>query len=64
MPRKDVFVPVHLYGQLVQHERGAQLLAEEPYLADIFDAIRYLDLKTEAQLVKLKAALWAVVSVC
>ena len=24
--RKDVFVPIHLYGQLVQHKQGLQLL--------------------------------------
>lgn len=27
--RKDCFVPVHLYGQLVQHEPGYDLLKQQ-----------------------------------
>ena len=29
LPRKDVFIPVHLYGQLVQHKQGFNLLESQ-----------------------------------
>ncbi|CAG2069414.1 unnamed protein product, partial [Timema podura] len=33
---RDVFVPPHLYGQLVQHDKGFQLLLKEGKLENIF----------------------------
>ena len=60
--RKDVFLPVHLYSQLVQHLNGFQLLAKQDYLHEYFDTIRYQTLQTDEDIVTLKAALWAVVS--
>jgi hypothetical protein len=28
-PKKDVYLPVHLYGQLALHEEGMELLKKE-----------------------------------
>ena len=61
--RKDVFVPIHLYGQLVQHKHGFQLLEKQSYLSSYFHCVRHQTLETDQQIVKLKAALWALVSV-
>ena len=62
MPRKDVYIPIHLYGQLVQHKHGFQVLQEVEYLSDYFDQIKYMEMKNDEQVLKMKAALWAVVS--
>ena len=61
MPRKDVFVPVHLYGQLVQHEAGTRCIASQPYTKEIFDLLRIPGTTTESDVKRVKAALWAVV---
>ena len=33
---RDIFIPPHLYGQLVQHEKGFQLLVKEGKLQNLF----------------------------
>jgi len=33
---RDIFIPPHLYGQLVQHEKGFQLLVKEGKLHNLF----------------------------
>lgn len=33
VPRKDVFVPIHVYGQLVQHKAGFQLVERQVRMA-------------------------------
>ncbi|ESO08269.1 hypothetical protein HELRODRAFT_184629, partial [Helobdella robusta] len=39
--RKEILVPVHLYGQLAQHERGIQLLrSEDQTLTYYFNSIK------------------------
>ncbi|XP_064626915.1 rapamycin-insensitive companion of mTOR-like isoform X2 [Lineus longissimus] len=58
--RKNVYVPVHLYGQLVQHKTGYKLLRKQEYLLEYFNCIRYQAIRTEEQILALKAALWAV----
>ncbi|KAL3868472.1 hypothetical protein ACJMK2_041273 [Sinanodonta woodiana] len=58
--RKDVFVPVHLYGELVQHKEGYNLLRQQEYINEYFHCIRCQELQTAEDIVKLKSALWAV----
>jgi hypothetical protein len=62
MQRKDILLPVHLYGQLVQHETGARFLTTLPYLTDVFELLKNMDKMTESVVKQMKAALWAVVS--
>ncbi|XP_071953101.1 rapamycin-insensitive companion of mTOR-like isoform X2 [Antedon mediterranea] len=57
---KDVFVPAHLYGQLVQHKGGADLIDEEDYLSQFCRTIHCPDMVTCDGVLTLKAALWAV----
>ena len=59
-PRKDVYVPIHLYGQLVKHEPGFQLLKSHSTLNKCKDTIKNLQLTTYEDIVELKAALWAI----
>lgn len=61
--RKDIFVPVHVYGQLAQHETGAQFLANLPYLKDVFGLLRSTEKMTDSVIKHMKAALWAVVCI-
>ena len=57
-----MYVPIHLYGQLVQHKHGFQVLQDVEYLSDYFDQIKFMEIKNDDQVLKMKAALWAVVS--
>lgn len=59
--RCSCFVPVHLYGQLVQNRKGFMLLREQDDVKDLVELIRNSGLHTEEEIVQLKAALWAVV---
>ncbi|GAB1606230.1 rapamycin-insensitive companion of mTOR-like, partial [Argonauta hians] len=59
-PRKDVYLPTHLYGQLTQHKQGFQLLKSQECIQEYFQCIKYQVLCTDADLILLKAALWAV----
>ena len=59
--RKDIYVPVHLYGQLARHERGTKLLSSLPYLADMFAYLQSADNLNDLLLKHTKAALWAAV---
>ncbi|XP_025081196.1 rapamycin-insensitive companion of mTOR-like [Pomacea canaliculata] len=59
-PKKDVFLPTHLYGQLVQHEEGLELLKKEGGIHEYFSVIRSLELREDSDILKLKTALWAV----
>ncbi|XP_066994227.2 rapamycin-insensitive companion of mTOR [Anabrus simplex] len=56
---RDVYVPPHLYGQLVQHERGMQLLVREGRLSPLFQCVHLQRCSTEQEILELKAALWA-----
>ncbi|KAK3609904.1 hypothetical protein CHS0354_036667 [Potamilus streckersoni] len=58
--RKDVFVPVHLYGELVQHKEGYNLLRQQEHVSEYFHCIRCQELQTAEDILKLKSALWAV----
>ncbi|XP_076440459.1 rapamycin-insensitive companion of mTOR-like isoform X2 [Babylonia areolata] len=59
-PNKDVFLPVHLYGQLALHEEGMELLKKESCLQKYFAIIHSQELVEDADILKLKEALWAV----
>lgn len=63
MQRKDIFVPVHIYGQLVQHETGAQFLASLPYVKDFFELLKSAEKMTDSHTKHMKAALWIVVRI-
>ncbi|ESO86448.1 hypothetical protein LOTGIDRAFT_129240 [Lottia gigantea] len=62
-PKKEVFLPTHLYGQLVQHEEGFDLLQKQDCIQEYFHTVQALDLITDDDIVKLKTALWAVGSI-
>ncbi|XP_077980982.1 rapamycin-insensitive companion of mTOR-like [Glandiceps talaboti] len=55
--KRDVFVPVHLYGQLAQHKAGADLLDKEDIVPELSRCIRYPDTSPD-KIMTLKAALW------
>ncbi|XP_021912957.1 rapamycin-insensitive companion of mTOR isoform X2 [Zootermopsis nevadensis] len=55
---RDVFIPPHLYGQLVQHEKGFQLLVKEGKLHNLFQCVHNRHCSSEQEILKLKAALW------
>ncbi|KAI8509714.1 hypothetical protein Bbelb_121420 [Branchiostoma belcheri] len=56
--KNDVYVPVHLYGELVQHKAGAQLVEKQDHVSEFCQRIRYHDLSSPEQVLELKAALW------
>ncbi|XP_035698302.1 rapamycin-insensitive companion of mTOR-like [Branchiostoma floridae] len=58
MMKNDVYVPVHLYGELVQHKAGAQLVEKQDHVSEFCQRIRYHDLSSPEQVLELKAALW------
>ncbi|XP_063227632.1 rapamycin-insensitive companion of mTOR [Bacillus rossius redtenbacheri] len=55
---RDVFVPPHLYGQLVQHDKGFQLLLREGRLDSLFQVVSGQRCGSEQEILELKAALW------
>ncbi|XP_030844625.1 rapamycin-insensitive companion of mTOR-like isoform X2 [Strongylocentrotus purpuratus] len=57
--RKDVYVPVHLYGQLAKHRGGCELIEKQNHIAEMCEVIRYGDVETMDTILNLKAALWA-----
>ena len=57
-----MYVPPHLYGQLVQHNEGTEVVLNLPYLSDFFDIIRTHCLREDTNIKEVKAAIWAVVS--
>ncbi|KAJ8305360.1 hypothetical protein KUTeg_015905 [Tegillarca granosa] len=59
-PKKDAFLPVHLYGQLTQHKEGFHLLQSQEYMEEYFQCIRTQVLVTDQDVLMLKTALWAV----
>ena len=63
-PGKSVYVPPHLYGQLIQHSEGAEIVSNLPYLSEYFDTIRGHDLHSDHtdNIYECKAAIWIAVS--
>ncbi|XP_067933265.1 rapamycin-insensitive companion of mTOR-like [Watersipora subatra] len=57
---KSVYVPAHLYGQLIQHNEGAEIVANLPYLSEYFDIVRDECLQEEVDIKQAKAAIWVV----
>ncbi|XP_069677672.1 rapamycin-insensitive companion of mTOR isoform X2 [Periplaneta americana] len=55
---RDVYIPPHLYGQLVQHEKGFQLLVKEGKLQNLFQCVHNKKCGSEQEVLELKAALW------
>ncbi|XP_050303046.1 rapamycin-insensitive companion of mTOR [Anthonomus grandis grandis] len=58
--RKDVILQPHLYGQLNQHAEGFQLLTRNGFVTSMVELIQKAPCSTDEQILKLKAALWAV----
>ncbi|PIK56268.1 putative rapamycin-insensitive companion of mTOR [Apostichopus japonicus] len=57
--KKDVFVPVHLYGQLVQHKIGAELLEKQQnVIPELCSRVHLADISSSERLMELKSALW------
>ncbi|XP_074598789.1 rapamycin-insensitive companion of Tor [Brevipalpus obovatus] len=61
--RKTVFVPAHLYGELVKQEEGYNLVVRENFLGPLCEIIRVGQMTDEVSILQLKAALWAIGSV-
>ncbi|XP_071443779.1 rapamycin-insensitive companion of mTOR isoform X2 [Hetaerina americana] len=63
-PLPEVYVPPHLYGQLVQHQKGLDVLVREVNLPHLFQVIRMQLCTMDDEILSLKAALWAVGHIC
>ncbi|GFS15783.1 rapamycin-insensitive companion of mTOR [Elysia marginata] len=59
-PKKDVFLPAHLYGQLTMHNEGLDLLKNESCILEFFSCIHNQVLLEAKDIRSLKTALWAV----
>ncbi|XP_071322284.1 rapamycin-insensitive companion of mTOR-like isoform X2 [Trachinotus anak] len=57
--RPNVYLPVHLYGQLVHDKTGCQLLEAQNVVPDLSLSVRSPVLDKWAGIKQLKAALWA-----
>ncbi|XP_023229474.1 rapamycin-insensitive companion of mTOR-like [Centruroides sculpturatus] len=54
------FIPPHMYGQLVRHKEGLELLLNEDCLSPLYDIIKTANYVSESNILHLKAALWAI----
>ncbi|XP_035524134.1 rapamycin-insensitive companion of mTOR-like [Morone saxatilis] len=59
LQRPNVYLPVHLYGQLVHDKTGCQLLQAQNVVPDLSDSVRSPALDKWEGIKNLKAALWA-----
>ncbi|KAM3599348.1 uncharacterized protein V6R79_004163 [Siganus canaliculatus] len=59
LQRPHVYLPVHLYGQLVHDKAGCQLLQAQNVVPDLSDSVRSPVLDRWEGIRQLKAALWA-----
>uniref|UniRef100_A0A4W3J099 RPTOR independent companion of MTOR complex 2 n=1 Tax=Callorhinchus milii TaxID=7868 RepID=A0A4W3J099_CALMI len=59
LQRPYVYLPVHLYGQLVHHKTGCNLLEAQSIVPDLSYSVRSPSLDTWEGVKHLKAALWA-----
>ncbi|NWU83647.1 RICTR protein, partial [Onychorhynchus coronatus] len=59
LQRPHVYLPVHLYGQLVHHKTGCHLLESQSIVADLSYTVRSPMLDKWEGIKQLKAALWA-----
>ncbi|KAM7147671.1 rapamycin-insensitive companion of mTOR isoform 7-T13 [Molossus nigricans] len=59
LQRPHVYLPVHLYGQLVHHKTGCHLLEVQNIITELCHNIRTPDLDKWEEIKKLKASLWA-----
>ncbi|KAJ3642860.1 hypothetical protein Zmor_025609 [Zophobas morio] len=57
--RKDFFLPPHLYGQLARHTDGFLMLIHHGSLEAMLQTVTTASCHTEDDILKLKAALWA-----
>ncbi|KAG8599017.1 hypothetical protein GDO81_002844 [Engystomops pustulosus] len=57
--RPYVYLPVHLYGQLVHHKTGCHLLEVQNVVPDLSYTVRSPSLDTWEGIKQLKAALWS-----
>ncbi|XP_038143191.1 rapamycin-insensitive companion of mTOR-like isoform X3 [Cyprinodon tularosa] len=62
LQRPNVYLPVHLYGQLVHDKTGCHLLESQNVVPDLSYTVRSPMLDTWEGVKQLKAALWALVS--
>uniref|UniRef100_T1KEM6 Rapamycin-insensitive companion of mTOR n=1 Tax=Tetranychus urticae TaxID=32264 RepID=T1KEM6_TETUR len=58
--KKSVYLPAHLYGELVKQEDGYNLIIQENFLGPMLETIRDSNMSTELSVLQLKAALWAI----
>ncbi|GIX79084.1 rapamycin-insensitive companion of mTOR, partial [Caerostris extrusa] len=56
---RDVYLPPHIYGQLVQHAAGIKVLQKNGALPELYKNIRHPNFSTDMDILHLKASLWA-----
>uniref|UniRef100_A0A2K5R057 RPTOR independent companion of MTOR complex 2 n=1 Tax=Cebus imitator TaxID=2715852 RepID=A0A2K5R057_CEBIM len=59
LQRPHVYLPIHLYGQLVHHKTGCHLLEVQNIITELCRNVRTPDLDKWEEIKKLKASLWA-----
>ncbi|NXF05031.1 RICTR protein, partial [Smithornis capensis] len=59
LQRPHVYLPIHLYGQLVHHKTGCHLLESQSIVTDLSYTVRSPMLDKWEGIKQLKAALWA-----
>ncbi|XP_068594516.1 rapamycin-insensitive companion of mTOR-like [Brachionichthys hirsutus] len=63
LQRPNVYLPVHLYGQLVHDKTGCHLLEAQSVVPDLSYTVRSPMLDTWEGIKQLKAALWALANI-
>ncbi|CAL1276055.1 unnamed protein product [Larinioides sclopetarius] len=56
---RNVYLPPHMYGQLVQHAEGVNVLLDNGVLPELYNNICHPNFSTDMDILHLKASLWA-----
>ncbi|XP_055941079.1 rapamycin-insensitive companion of mTOR-like [Argiope bruennichi] len=56
---RNVYLPPHMYGQLVQHHEGVNILLDNGVLPELYNNICHPNFSTDMDILHLKASLWA-----
>uniref|UniRef100_A0A2C9LNG1 Rapamycin-insensitive companion of mTOR n=1 Tax=Biomphalaria glabrata TaxID=6526 RepID=A0A2C9LNG1_BIOGL len=58
-PKKDVYLPVHLYGQLTLHDEGLDVLRKQDCIKEYLQCVIEQRVSNNTEITELKTALWA-----
>ncbi|XP_054724795.1 rapamycin-insensitive companion of mTOR-like [Uloborus diversus] len=56
---RNVYLPPHIYGELVQHPEGFEVLEKQDVLSNLYQTVQNPDFSSDLSILKLKASLWA-----